>query len=270
MLNQIVGILSTIVISTQFFLVEGITSPQQVLWFNEESILFVVDEKILQYDLIKRGYEKIGERKVNELVGKRKNGELLFCEFEHFTIYSEDEFSTIFRVKNSKGELEKEFKFFETIRPVYMNEGYIVAVTAVDFLEQHAYKIDMTSGEKKEIYIPQKQIFRPDIPEDISIRNIYEYDKKIYVIEDIFGNVYIYRALDAMNIIKPILMRIFNPVPSRNPTNDAQPDLRLSLKLFLANMYSARTAPTNGPMNNPGRLAMRSPNIPPTTAPRAP
>lgn len=270
MLNQIVGILSTIVISTHFFLVEGITSPQQVLWVDEEKILFVVDEEIFKYDLNKRMYEKIGERNANELVGKRKNGELLFCEFEHFTIYSEDEFSTTFKVKNEKGKIEKEFKFFETIRPVYMNEEYIVAVTAVDFLEQHAYRIDIASGEKKEIYIPQKQIFRPDIPDDLSIRNIYEYNKKVYVIEDIFGNVYIYSALDAMNIIKPILMRIFNPVPSRNPTNDAQPDLRLSLKLFLANMYSARTAPTNGPMNNPGRFAMSNPNIPPATAPKTP
>jgi len=270
MLELILNIFSTIVISTQFFLVEGITSPQQVLWIDETRILFVVEEKILQYYSNKRGYEKIGERKVNELVGKRKNGELLFCEFEHFTIYSEDEFSTTFKVKNEKGEVEKEFKFFETIRPVYINEEYIVAITAVDFLEQHTYRIDIANGEKKEIYIPKKQIFRPDISDDISIKNVYEYNKKVYVVEDIFGNVYIYRALDAINIIKPILMRIFNPVPSRNPTNEAQPDLRLSLKLFLANMYSARTAPTNGPMNNPGRFAMSNPNIPPATAPKTP
>lgn len=227
MLNTLVKILSSIILSTQFFLVEGITSPQQVLIPNQESILFVQDDQIVQYDLDRRKYEKIGERKQNELVGIGGNGELLFCEFEHFTIYSEDEFSSIFKIKNSKGDIEKEFKFFETIRPVYMNEEYVIAVTAVDFLEQHTYRIERESGNKKEIFVPRKQIFRPNIPEYILIKNIYEYERKVYVIEDLFGNVYIYRALDAMNIIKPILMRIFNPVPRRNPTNDAQPDLRL-------------------------------------------
>ncbi|HOZ44788.1 MAG TPA: hypothetical protein PLN39_02170 [Candidatus Dojkabacteria bacterium] len=227
MLNTLLEILSSIILSTQFFLVEGITSPQQVLIPNQKSILFVQDEQIVQYDLDRRKYEKIGERKQNELVGIGGNGELLFCEFEHFTIYSEDEFSSIFRVKNLEGEIEKELKFFETIRPVYMNDRYIIAVTAVDFLEQHTYRIEVDSGEKKEIFVPRKQLFRPDIPKDILIRNIYEHERKVYVIEDLFGNVYIYRALDAMNIIKPILMRIFNPVPRRNPTNDAQPDLRL-------------------------------------------
>lgn len=227
MLNTLVKILSSIILSTQFFLVEGITSPQQVLIPNQKSILFVQDEQIVQYDLDRRKYEKIGERKQNELVGIGGNGELLFCEFEHFTIYSEDEFSTIFRVKNLEGEIEKELKFFETIRPVYMNDRYIIAVTAVDFLEQHTYRIEVDSGEKKEVFVPRKQLFRPDIPKDILIRNIYEHERKVYVIEDLFGNVYIYRALDAMNIIKPILMRIFNPVPRRNPTNDAQPDFKL-------------------------------------------
>lgn len=227
MLNTLLEILSSIILSTQFFLVEGITSPQQVLIPNQKSILFVQDEQIVQYDLDRRKYEKIGERKQNELVGIGGNGELLFCEFEHFTIYSEDEFSSIFRVKNLEGEIEKELKFFETIRPVYMNDRYIIAVTAVDFLEQHTYRIEVDSGEKKEIFVPRKQLFRPDIPKDILIRNIYEHERKVYVIEDLFGNVYIYRALDAMNIIKPILMRIFNPVPRRNPTNDAQPDFKL-------------------------------------------
>ena len=227
MLNTLVKILSSIILSTQFFLVEGITSPQQVLIPNQESILFVQDDQIVQYDLDRRKYEKIGERKQNELVGIGGNGELLFCEFEHFTIYSEDQFSSIFRVKNLEGEIEKELKFFETIRPVYMNDRNIIAVTAVDFLEQHTYRIEVDSGEKKEIFVPRKQLFRPDIPKDILIRNIYEYERKVYVIEDLFGNVYIYRALDAMNIIKPILMRIFNPVPRRNPTNDAQPDFKL-------------------------------------------
>lgn len=227
MLNKIVGILSSIIVCTQFFLVEGITSPQQVLFLNLENILFVVDKEILKYDLNRRDFEKIGERKQNELVGIGKYGEILFCEFEHFTIFSEDEFSTVFRVKNSKGEIEKEFKFFETIRPVYIDEKYIVAVTAVDFLEQHTYKIDIDSGEKKEIYIPKKQILNPDIPRDKQIKKIYEFKKRIYVVEDLFGNVYVYRAFDAMNIIKPIFMRTFNPVPRRNPTNDAQPDLIL-------------------------------------------
>jgi len=227
MLNPLLEILSSIILSTQFFLVEGITSPQQVLIPNQKSILFVQDEQIVQYDLDRRKYEKIGERKQNELVGIGGNGELLFCEFEHFTIYSEDEFSSIFRVKNLEGEIEKELKFFETIRPVYMNDRNIIAVTAVDFLEQHTYRIEVDSGEKKEIFVPRKQLFRPDIPKDILIRNIYEHERKVYVIEDLFGNVYIYRALDAMNIIKPILMRIFNPVPRRNPTNDAQPDFKL-------------------------------------------
>ena len=150
-----------------------------------------------------------------------------------------------------------------------MNEEKIVAVTAMDFLEQHSYKIGMESGEKGDIFTKETDI-KTKIKREISIKKIYEFRKKIYVIEDIFGNVYVYRTLDIINMIKPIFIKTFNPVPSRKPINDAQPDLRLSLKFFLANRYSKRTAPINGPINIPTIFATARPTIVPTTAPTAP
>ena len=269
-LKLLLSILLTTPIANEFYLVENIVSPQQVIFLDKENILFVQDENVLKYNINSRSYEKILERKPNEFVGVQSNGEIITCEFEHYIIQSKDEFSTLFRVKDKDGNLVKEMRFFETIRPIYMNEEKIVAVTAMDFLEQHSYKIGMESGEKREIFLPRKQILKPKLKREISIKKIYESRKKIYVIEDIFGNVYVYRTLDIINMIKPIFIKTFNPVPSRKPINDAQPDLRLSLKFFLANRYSKRTAPINGPINIPTILAIAKPTIVPTTAPTAP
>ena len=257
-------------ISKELFLVESITSPQQVLFLNSESILFVQEEKVLKYDVDEKVFKKVRERKPNEFIGLDGNGNILSCEFEHFIIESEDEFSTLFKIKDSNGSILKELNFFETIRPIYMNEKKIIAITAVDFLEQHYYRISIESGKKKEIFVPRKQRFQPKISKNIQIKKIYDYKKRIYVIEDLFGNVYIYRTLDAINIIKPIFIKIFNPVPRRNPTNDAKPDFRLSLKFFLANRYSKATAPRNTPISIPRIFAIENPTIQPITPPNAP
>jgi hypothetical protein len=172
-------------------MVANITNPQQVIWKSSDEILFVTNGDIWEYDITEKSSKKVGERKGNEFVGLTNDGDIMLCEIEHFTISSYDEFSTKFVVKGLNNEEEREMYFFETIRPIYLDSEKILAVTAVDFLETHFYKIDIKSGEMKEVKEPKDNIAPVYIPEDIDIKDIYFGENGDYVLEDVFGNVYV-------------------------------------------------------------------------------
>jgi len=249
--------------------IDNISSPHQVQWISNEDLLIVKEKDIFKYNIYSKNLEKIGEREPNSFVSLDSKGELIFCEFEHFIINSPDEFSTIFRIKNSKEEVIKEIKIFETIRPIRMNESIIIAVTAVDFLEEHYYKIDIESEQKEEIAAPNREMSL-DIPKYIDARRVFVKDKDLYIIEDMRGNLILYNNLIRTNTIMDILTATFNPVPMRNPRNDANPNFILWLKSFLANIYSATVAPKNEPINTPGILPINPPSIEPSTEPIEP
>jgi hypothetical protein len=174
-------------------MVANITNPQQVIWKSSDEIIFVTDEDIWEYMVSEDSSSHVGKREGNEFVGIGEEGEILLCSIEHFTISSYDEFSTRFVVKGLNNEEEREMYFFETIRPIYLDDEKIVAITAVDFLETHFYEIDIKSGEMKEIEEPKGNIAPVYIPEDIDVKEIYFEENWGYVIEDVFGNLYLVR-----------------------------------------------------------------------------
>lgn len=71
-----------------------------------------------------------------------------------------------------------------------------------------------------------------------------------------------------------IIIATFTPVlrimVTINPINDPIPAFRLSLKLFLAKIYSKMNAPTNGPRITPRILPTIRPVKPPNKAPIIP
>lgn len=172
--------------------IEGINSPHQVQWISDSEVLIVKNQYIYKYNIYLKSFEKLGERNPNSIVSLNSKGELFFCEFEHFIIHSPDEFSTIFRIIDKDGNLIKEIKIFETIRPVWMNEREIYAVTAVDFLEEHHYMLDIEREEKVEI---EEEEYPLDIPKDIDVRRVFVRDKDTYLIEDMDGNLIMLKNL---------------------------------------------------------------------------
>lgn len=149
------------------FTVPGITNPQQLFWRNDEELLLVKDGDIYDLDIFSQNIKYIGRIQTNVFLGIDKNNQLEYCEFEHSLIHSSKEFSTRFKVR------DKELKFFETIRPIYLQDNVIIAKTAVDILEQHYYKIDIDTEEKIEI---------PHPPYELN-------DQWRTFNEDIFGNI---------------------------------------------------------------------------------
>lgn len=143
-------------------LIPNITNPEQVIWEDMGHVIFVKDENIFEYDILKDGMTKVGERKVNEFVGMGEDGNLVLCEINHFIVNSKDEFSTVFMVNG------KELKFFPTIRPISLRGDIIVAKTALDFLEQHYYEIHISDGSIREIPRPTDIKSGLEIYEDIS------------------------------------------------------------------------------------------------------
>lgn len=152
-------------------LIPNITNPQQVIWKDMDHVIFVKDADISEYDVVEKTLENIGTREPNEFVGLDENGNIVLCGIEHFMIDSKDEFSTVFTVN------AKDLKFFPTIRPISLKGDTIIAVTAMDFLEQHYYEISITSGDIKEIEEPK------------NIQGIR--DKRMYIQKDILGNIYL-------------------------------------------------------------------------------
>ncbi len=177
--------------SVDINMIANITSPQQVIWKSSDEIIFVTDADIWEYSISQDISKIIGTRETNEFVGVGGNGEILLCSIEHFTISSYDEFSTKFVVRDLNKEEKREMYFFETIRPIYLDSEKIIAVTAVDFLETYFYEIDIKSGDMEEIEEPKEKISPVFIPEDIDVKDIYFGEDNKYVIEDMFGNVYV-------------------------------------------------------------------------------
>ena len=168
------------------YLIENITSPEQVIWKSNDEILLIEEEKIYSHIISKRETSFLMERYPNDFVGIDAEGNIILCSIEHFTISSMDEFSTKFTV------LGKEYYFFETIRPISLNEEEIIAVTAMDFLEKHFYKIMLNDGSMEEIHEPKRRSFEINIQTDMYVKKVYGRDSNLYIIQDIFGNLYVY------------------------------------------------------------------------------
>ncbi len=152
-------------------LIPNIVNPQQVIWKDMDHVIFVKDADIFEYDIAEKTLENIGTRKPNEFVGLDRNKGIVLCGIEHFLINSKEEFSTIFTIDG------KELRFFPTIRPILLKGDKIIAMTAMDFLEQHYYEISIESGDMKEI----------DEPKNIYSSNLE--NMTLYVQTDVLGNV---------------------------------------------------------------------------------
>ena len=186
------------------YMVANIVDIQQVIYVDIDTALLVNEKEILQLDVLGRKVKKVGERNGNEFV-EYDNG-LLFCRIEHYVIDSEDEFSTKFTVLDEERDVVKEFQFFETIRPLYIDNDIIIATTAVDFLERHFYKISVESGEMEEIFLEDL----------VKKKNV------VAVREDVFGNVWVsYSTRDMAKImiatLKLNLKIMLNIIPMNVP-----------------------------------------------------
>jgi len=189
-LKTVIYLFSTLLSGEKIeYVVPNIVDIQQIIYVNTTHVLLVNESRILEVDVLNRRIKEIEEKEGNEFVGYDDG--LVFCRIEHYIIQREDEFSTKFILLDSKREVVKELRFFETIRPLYMDKDIIIATTAVDFLEKRFYKIGIESGD-------MEKIFLKDIPKK---ENVVE------VTEDAFGNVWVsYSTRDIF--LTRILMRL--------------------------------------------------------------
>ncbi len=185
-LKTIYYILSLLISNREVsYTLPNVSDVDQIIYINEYTYLIVDDENIFELNVLRDSFEKIGQRKADEFVGY-DNGGLIYCKIEHFLIYSENDFSTKLTVFDSNRNVVKELRYFETIRPIYIDDKYIYAVTALDFLEQHRYFINIQDGILNE---------REDYPKRVS--------RLVTFNTDIFGNISIKYKLQ--NIIKRVL-----------------------------------------------------------------
>lgn len=186
-------------------LLPNINNPDQIIYINDYKYIIVDDENIFEFNAFNRSLKREDKREPRQFIGVGNNG-LLFCNIEHYIINSEDEYSTRFIILDNNRKVTKELKFFETIRPLYINDRYIYAVIALDFLEQHTYVIDI----QKELLIEVNSF-----PNRIN--------RSVHFKSDIFGNITVsYTIRDIIKTIiatlKPNLNIKFNIIPIVVPT----------------------------------------------------
>lgn len=185
------SIQESLTLKREFREIENATSPQQVIWRDDNRILFVLEDELFEYRVDEETLTEIGKRKPNQFLGIGKDDEIIFCDIEHYMISSLDEFSTKFTVRIPNEE-DKELYFFETIRPLDINGERIIAVTALDFLEKNFYRIDIENGSKRQIP-PLRKVKRTVlVPKDIQFKKAYIRNRERYVVEDVFGNIYLF------------------------------------------------------------------------------
>ena len=71
--------------------------------------------------------------------------------------------------------------------------------------------MNMEGGERR--YFTKETILKPKLKRKMKIKKIYEFKKKIAM--GIYLECVVYRTLDIMNMIKPIFIKTFSPVPSK-------------------------------------------------------
>lgn len=192
------------------YMLPNIRDIQQVIRITPYKYLIINEKDILKINILTKKITKVGNRHSNEFIGY-DNG-LIFCKIEHYIISSNKEFSTKFIIFDERRSVIKELKFFETIRPLYINRNIIIATTAVDFLEKHFYKISIENSSIEEIFLKEK------------------YEKRFYpnISEDIFGNVWVnYSMRDIVKIIiatlRLNLKTILNIMPIKVPNPALSP-----------------------------------------------
>lgn len=191
-LNILITLLSPFMMH-RYEIMPRVSQIQQVVWLSYNNVAIVKDKDILIYSFSDSKVEKIGEREENDFVGIDSDNNISLCRIEHFIIDSKDDFSTKFTVNG------KELYFFETIRPIWMYKEKIVAVTAMDFLETHYYEIDINTGETREIDPPREKTYLINIPKNLIIKKGYFLNSNRYILEDIWGNLYLKRYYFSTN-----------------------------------------------------------------------
>lgn len=161
-----------------------VNAPQQVIWLDSNTLAIVDDENILEFKINDKVLRNINTRLPNEFIGFDKENNLIICNFEHFLINSYDDFSTKFTFFDIDRNILNEWYFFETIRPIFLYDKTLIAVTALDFLEQHYYEIDISTGTKKEIDQPKRKY----IELNNSFRKVFN-SKWGNIYEDINGDL---------------------------------------------------------------------------------
>lgn len=184
----------------RYGVVGGVRDVQQVVWVSSDRVLFVEERNVYSYSLRERSLKLIEERLPNQYVGVDEKGGIIKCSIEHFTIDSKDDFSTRFTLYPWKRDL----LFFETVRPIYMDEEKIVAKTALDFLEEKFFVVDVEKGSIEEIEEPNIHSWELYVPRDIYFKKAYVLNEGLYFVEDIFGNLYLFEI--------PILRYIYNEI----------------------------------------------------------
>jgi hypothetical protein len=170
-----------------FYQIPEIQNPQQVIPYSDEYFIIVKNEKVYKYNFENSLLEEISTRTQNELVGIADNGELIYCRFTHSLIQSYDEYSTTFEILDSNRTVINTYKFFETIRPLEINSQTISAKTAVDFLEEHYYEINIKNGDYEEIEKPEENKIYINL--DLDWKKIYLYNQRM-IIQDQEGNLF--------------------------------------------------------------------------------
>ena len=193
----IISIIYNLLGGKKYFYIEpiyNIYSAQKIIWLTEQDVIIVDKYDIYKYNIYTEEKIFLAKNDNDYFVGITSTEQLEYCSYTNRRISSLEEYSTTIDIYDDTNTLLHSYDYFETILPIYFRDNIIIAKTSVDFLEQHYYKIDIDTGEKEEYY-PNMVNKKYSVKKDIKVKVIFPLNEDIYFIEDIFGNLYLYRKI---------------------------------------------------------------------------
>jgi hypothetical protein len=178
--------------------VENISSPQQVLWRSKDEVIFATDEKFSKYSFRTNRTEDIRMKDGNEIVGITENKELIYCKYDIFMRYTEEDYAMKISIFDNEHNSVKEINLYDSFQPLFIDEKYIEGVTAMPFLLPYRYKVDIESMEVVEKEWNgelDEQNRRPEglnLPYNIDVKKAYCLTKEKCIIVNSVGNTFAY------------------------------------------------------------------------------
>lgn len=120
------------------YMIASSVNPLYVYWIDESNILVSDIESSFTFDLVSR--EKKDLESCESCITGYDEG-VIYCEYVHRMIQSEEEFSTTIIVKDLEFKVLNTFELFPTVIPVVCKRDWVVAKSAYAFLEQRKYLI---------------------------------------------------------------------------------------------------------------------------------
>lgn len=179
--------------------VQDISSPTQVIWISQDQVLLSSPNQVYTYYFQENEIELVGPKEVNEIIGVDNLGQLVYCKYDIYMRYVEEDYAMTISLYDKEHTLLKEVKVYDSFLPEFTDGKYVSGATALPFLTPYKYTVNVDNGEVQKEELRKESVSRNNadlkLTEDILLEKTYCFNTERCILEDKFGNIYAYIAV---------------------------------------------------------------------------